>query len=301
MSDDGEPYRHIGRYVSVYMPEHELASKSGLVFEHRRVLFEEIGPGTHPCHWCERPVTWGVDLHTDHLGDRLDNDPQLLVPSCRPCNSARARGLLERRLRKRVRFQAIKERLDALGHWQHVIANNRPPAPLPTRSTNGLNETKVRSLRKRYANGERLSTLAVEFGVEVGTVRSAIRGTTWSHLSGAVTELRRDRSGGRPRLFTDEQEAAIGRQYLAGGTFASLAAQHGCATATIRDILKRVGVRGRPTRGSDAGRAKLTEAAVIEIRERHAAGERQANLARQFGMDQTAISAIILRKTWRHV
>lgn len=57
------------------------------VAEHRLVLWEKIGPGTHGCHWCNKPVTWLKDLQVDHIDwDKLNNVPDNLVPSCRPCN-----------------------------------------------------------------------------------------------------------------------------------------------------------------------------------------------------------------------
>ena len=85
-------------YRDIRLPEHPLASKGGIVREHRVVLFAKIGPGTHPCHWCGSPVTWrapgepgtitgqGV-LIADHLDDdKRNNDPGNLVPSCNRCN-----------------------------------------------------------------------------------------------------------------------------------------------------------------------------------------------------------------------
>lgn len=61
------------------------------------MLFDTIGPGSHPCHWCERLVTWRArrgdsevdDLVVDHLdGNRSNNEPSNLVPACQPCNFA---------------------------------------------------------------------------------------------------------------------------------------------------------------------------------------------------------------------
>ena len=85
----------VRRYRSVYLPRHPLASRSGKVYAHRLALFESIGPGEHACHWCGNPVHWHpapdqAPLHCDHLnsiGD--DNRPENLVPSCKPCNTAR--------------------------------------------------------------------------------------------------------------------------------------------------------------------------------------------------------------------
>ena len=85
-------------YVHVRLPGHPLANSRGTVRQHRVVLWEQIGPGTHPCHWCQTPVTWRTNgdsgthtaagaLLTDHLdGARRNNAPENLVPSCHTCN-----------------------------------------------------------------------------------------------------------------------------------------------------------------------------------------------------------------------
>lgn len=59
--------------------------------------------------------------------------------------------------------------------------------------------------------------------------------------------------------------------------------------------------RGQMPRGSKAPWSKVTEANVVEIRRRHAAGERQAALAREFGLDQTTLHSIVHRVNWRHI
>lgn len=48
-------------------------------------------------------------------------------------------------------------------------------------------------------------------------------------------------------------------------------------------------------------RAKLTEAAVLDIRKRHANGETQHKLAAAFNVSQPTIAAIVSGATWRHV
>ena len=70
---------------------HPLADKRGAAYTHRLVLFEKVGDGTHPCHWCNTSLTWGINLTTDHLNDdRADNRPANLVPCCQSCNARRA-------------------------------------------------------------------------------------------------------------------------------------------------------------------------------------------------------------------
>jgi hypothetical protein len=88
------------------LPGHPLASKSGIFAVARLVLYEKIGPGTHPCHWCGSPVTWtpgGGPRHgallADHLNwDRTDDSPQNLVPACTECNAHRTRQGDRRRI-----------------------------------------------------------------------------------------------------------------------------------------------------------------------------------------------------------
>lgn len=60
--------------------------------------------------------------------------------------------------------------------------------------------------------------------------------------------------------------------------------------------------KGRLRKGEGCHQAKLTEAAVREIRARYAAGGiSQEKLAAEYGVGQNPISKIIHRKTWRHV
>lgn len=54
--------------------------------------------------------------------------------------------------------------------------------------------------------------------------------------------------------------------------------------------------------GANNGRAKLTETDVIEIINLYKTGDyKQAELAEMFGIVQTGISGIVLRKTWKHI
>lgn len=77
---------------------HPLAPPSGAVAISRLTLYERIGPGEHPCHWCGNLVEWMVGrgvrdaraLLVDHLDhDPTNDDESNLVPSCNPCNAHR--------------------------------------------------------------------------------------------------------------------------------------------------------------------------------------------------------------------
>lgn len=81
-------------YLVIFSPAHPLAQKNGHLFEHRRVLFEKIGLGEHPCHWCRRTLKWKARwedaiVADHHDGDRSNNAPENLVPSCHDCNTSR--------------------------------------------------------------------------------------------------------------------------------------------------------------------------------------------------------------------
>lgn len=77
---------------------HPLANSRGRLREHRKVLYAEIGPGEHSCHWCGATITWeGRTLVPDHLDWNVANNAsENLVAACDPCNSARKNPQLER-------------------------------------------------------------------------------------------------------------------------------------------------------------------------------------------------------------
>lgn len=55
-------------------------------------------------------------------------------------------------------------------------------------------------------------------------------------------------------------------------------------------------------RGSVNGNSKLTEAEVIKIREAYSKQEMtQYELAKEYGVSQVAIGAVVRRETWRHI
>lgn len=77
---------------------HPIAPPSGIAPIARLRLYERIGPGEHPCHWCGELIEWAVGAgvrnprallvdHVDH--DATNDEPTNLVPSCNRCNSHR--------------------------------------------------------------------------------------------------------------------------------------------------------------------------------------------------------------------
>lgn len=85
-------------YRRIKDPTHPLAVSNGWVAEHRAVLYSKIGPGRHPCHWCQKQITWRRGravkdgITADHIDfNILNNDPGNIVASCHSCNVKRSR------------------------------------------------------------------------------------------------------------------------------------------------------------------------------------------------------------------
>lgn len=81
-------------YVTMRAPGHPVSHKGGTAYVHRKVLFDCIGDRLHSCHWCKCEIEWMAKgkrrLVADHLdGNKANNDPTNLVPSCHNCNSTR--------------------------------------------------------------------------------------------------------------------------------------------------------------------------------------------------------------------
>ncbi len=80
-------------YVRVRVHEGHPLVVAGWAREHRLVLWDTIGPGRHPCHYCAAELEWGLTLEVDHLDhDRTANTIDNLVPACRSCQNAHRRA-----------------------------------------------------------------------------------------------------------------------------------------------------------------------------------------------------------------
>lgn len=73
--------------------------------------------------------------------------------------------------------------------------------------------------------------------------------------------------------------------------------------SNVQDCLRRGRYvsGGKPHLGERNGRAKLTTAQVIVIRQRATAGETQAALATEFGLSISALHKLVNNKSWSHL
>ena len=72
---------------------------------------------------------------------------------------------------------------------------------------------------------------------------------------------------------------------------------HGTPADNMADKVRK----NRQTKGENNGGTKLTAAKVLRIRKLCAAGVPQSVIAKKFGVEQTNISFIKRRVTWKHV
>lgn len=102
-------------YVRVAAPAHPMSDKAGWVYEHRKVMYDQLGPGPQACYWCGLTLSW-EDVVIDHLNEiKDDNSPRNLVVSCNDCNRARGAMLpMFNRVRseaKPILLRCIQEQL----------------------------------------------------------------------------------------------------------------------------------------------------------------------------------------------
>lgn len=76
-------------YIRLYLPEHPLRDSQGYVSEHRKVLFDDIGPADMQCELCQKPLSWKT-CHVDHIDENVQNNERKnLRPLCMVCNTQR--------------------------------------------------------------------------------------------------------------------------------------------------------------------------------------------------------------------
>lgn len=175
-----------------------------------------------------------------------------------------------------------------------------------------LTEADVKNIRRRYRAGETVSSIRLSFKrVSESAVSFAARGETWGHLAGAVGP-RGPAKGERTGMakLTSKKVKYIRKVANQGMTYTAIAKKMGMSIQATRAAAQgflwkhvpgRVHTPPGVNRGSRCHRAKIDEKDVKVIRMRLARGAKQTVLAKEYGVRQGSISAIHLRKTWKHV
>ncbi len=101
------------------------------------------------------------------------------------------------------------------------------------------------------------------------------------------------------RAFHGEPQPGQQVRHLNGDPFDNRAVN--LAWGTPRENAADRDDHGRSVRGERVVQHKLTASQVDDIRRRAAAGERQRALAAEFGVSETTVSAVVLRKWWKHL
>lgn len=157
-----------------------------------------------------------------------------------------AKGLRVRaRQEVKTRKAWAKEYGVSVGVIDNVLQNTTYPdpyfdpmsalSPVERRPLRKLTGQDVLDIRKRATEGESSQALSAEFGVDVHTIRTAVKGDTWKHLPGANpnayvpnrTELRKD----------PEKVEEVRRKNRSGVSMAKLAREYGVSLTTIRNAI----------------------------------------------------------------
>ena len=166
-----------------------------------------------------------------------------------------------------------------------------------------LTEAEAVEIRERYAAGDVTQTdLADEYGVGPGTIGHLTAGRTWPDAGGPITPPSTTNGAGHFKAKLTEADVVEARErYAAGGiTQTDLADEYGISVVGMNRTLRgdHWAHAGGPLAEAQP-HPKLTEAEVVEIRERYAAGaDTQNDLAAEFDITQPMVGHLIAGRNW---
>lgn len=77
-------------YVTLFDRSHPIATKSGMLYEHRKVVYDVVGDLPKACFWCSKSLGGWNEVVIDHLNEHKgDNRLENLKIVCNDCNRAR--------------------------------------------------------------------------------------------------------------------------------------------------------------------------------------------------------------------
>lgn len=132
---------------------------------------------------------------------------------------------------------------------------------------------------------------------------------TRAENSADMVSKRRGRGGGLRggdapgALLKEEVVIDIRRRYGAGERQVGMAKEFGVSVSAISRAVRGTTwrhVEAPAVRREGPRHARLSPTDVVAIRRRHAAGERQTDLARDFGVSWSAVHEVVKGKSWAH-
>lgn len=132
-------------------------------------------------------------------------------------------------------------------------------------------------------------------------------GSQTDNMADAVRKGRMAGRGSHPGArFSEEDVADMVARYVAGETQDSIARSYGALRAVVAAIVGPrtrcdVNPLTRRARGLNNRQGKLSDGQVREIRKRHREGESQSALAREFGVSQPTVGAIVHWQTFKYL
>lgn len=80
-------------YTIMKRPDHPIAQKQGLIYEHRLIMYAKYGEDIPPCELCGAKSDWrNRNTHIDHIDEnKTNNHPSNLRVLCNSCNVNRSR------------------------------------------------------------------------------------------------------------------------------------------------------------------------------------------------------------------
>lgn len=175
-----------------------------------------------------------------------------------------------------------------------------------------LNKEKVIEIRFRFSKGATAASLAKEFHLSLGSVFHAISGHTWKDVDYFPKR--------EPRNFVAVSEAELPQRIAKYPRQPPPGEQPpACGCGCGRPVRWRM-ARGwvqyckghsnrKPRRRLDTKLQKrrrhwsaiLTDAKVVDLRNRYANGESRVSLMREFNIGYSTVSQIVDGETWRHL
>lgn len=167
-----------------------------------------------------------------------------------------------------------------------------------------LTEDQVKGIVRCRQVGKTYRAIALRYHVSMTTVCQIMKGRVWKWVTGFKNiPPNPGAQGGENHpsaKLTAEDVLEIVRRRQGGEQVKSIAASYEVSTMAISDIVnghswrQLTGIEQKPN-----GSRRLSTGDILEIRTRHASGESQASLAREFHRSKTSIHFIITGKSYR--